>query len=404
MKSIIRRGAEATATLMSGLQTAVPALLLLPVTPVLLLLLPLFPEAVRPVRSLANAERERVGAKLAVVVSSPYRRAEGGHRQRVRTVGRDPALWRDIAWLFTHGGTGTFGGLIAVALWPAVVSSVTLPLYWWQFPPGTFTAVLVPLWNWPQALTLPFAQAVLYAAAVYWLVPLGARGQLRMASSLLRTTERTSQSERIERLTRTRSEALESHGAELRRIERDLHDGTQAQLVSVAVRLGLLEHALTTDPATAQSLVREARSGVEESLTELRGVVRGIYPPILTDRGLVGAVHALAGGQHIPVDVRIPDGLSRPAAPIEAAAYFVIAESLTNVAKHSTADHAEVTVERVGTALRVRVHDNGQGGVDESGGSGVLGIRRRVAALDGTTRITSPADEGTTIEVLLPCE
>lgn len=403
MRKAIKRSADATALLFGGLRTASPAVLGIAVMPLLLLVLPLLPEAVEPVRLLADAERARAGSKLGREVQRPYRRRDGGYWQRSRTILRDPATWRDFAWVVAHGVTGVLMGILAVALWPAVVSSLTTPLYWWAFPRGTFTAGAVEVNTWPQALTFPLAQAALYAAMVWWLIPAAARCQLWLAETLLRPTEHTLLTEQIERLTETRTEALESHGAELRRIERDLHDGVQAQLVSVAVRLGLAERALGPDPESARSLLRDARGVIEDSLGNLRGVIRGIYPPILADRGLGGAVRALATGQRVPVSVSIPDDLPRPPAPVEAAAYFVIAESLTNVTKHSTAGHAEVTVETDAGRLRVVVRDDGQGGAEETGGSGLLGIRRRVAALDGSARIDSPVNEGTTIEVLLPC-
>ncbi|ONI92444.1 histidine kinase [Saccharothrix sp. ALI-22-I] len=410
MRTAIRRSADATAVLLSGLPTALPALIGLLAVPVLVLVLPFAPEVIRPLRSLAGMERSRVGRVLGHDIPEPYLRLDGDRWQRFRTVVRDPATRRDLGWLFAHGAGGTFLGVTAVALWPAIVFSLTTPLYWWLFPPATMTAALVELRTWPQALTLPFVQAVLYSAALYRLVPVIARGQTRLAQSLLGPTDRALLAQQVERLTETRTEALESHGAELRRIERDLHDGVQAQLVAVAVRLGLTERALSTTAATAAteqttalSLVRDARTGIEDSLANLRGVIRGIYPPILADRGLGGAVQALAGGQRIPVSVSISDNLPRPPAPIEAAAYFVVAESLTNVTKHSTAQHAEVVVDGDGTHLRIIVRDNGQGGASSAGGSGLLGIQRRVAALDGSARIDSPVDGGTTIEVLLPC-
>ncbi len=407
MQTAIKHGADATVILVKGLRTAVPALFGVVTAPLLLVALPMFPRAVEPIRSLANVERARVGRYAERTVENPYRRCEGRHWQRVRATLGDPALWRDLVWLVVHGIGGTIMGLLAAALWPATVTSLLLPLYWWVFPPGTFTAVLVELRTWAQALTLPFLRAVLYAAVVCWVVPLWARGQLHVARWLLGPTCRARRVEEIDRLARSRSEALESHGAELRRIERDLHDGTQAQLVSVAVRWGIAERVLSTDPDTALTLLREARGGIEDSLTDLRSVIRSIHPPILTDRGLAGAVRTLAGGHHIPVSVRIPDELPRLSSSVEAVAYFVIAEALTNVTKHSRADHAAVDVDHVvdseGARLRIRVEDNGRGGVDETAGTGLLGIRRRVAALDGEFRLSSTVGEGTVIEVSLPC-
>jgi signal transduction histidine kinase len=409
MRNPLTRSARATSVLLGGLGTALPALfglfgvLFAAVCCVLLFGLPLLPKAVVPLRALARAERERVGRELGHHIPEPYRPLVGRWPRQVRTVLRDPATWRDLVWLLEHAVVGGFGGLLAVALWPSILVSLTTPLWWRLLPPGTVTGMAVPLYTWPQALTLPFAQAVVEAALVYRLVPAFARGQLLLADLLLRPTDRALLTEQVERLTETRTEALEAHGAELRRIERDLHDGIQAQLVSVAVRLGLAERAFSAEPATALSLLRDARTGIEDSLGNLRGVIRGIYPPILADRGLSGAVHALADGQRVPVEVSVPDDLPRSPAAVEAAAYFVVAESLTNVTKHSTAERAEVTVEGDGASLRIVVRDDGQGGADQTDGTGLLGIQRRVAALDGSTRIDSPVGGGTTIEVLLPC-
>jgi signal transduction histidine kinase len=265
-------------------------------------------------------------------------------------------------------------------------------------------AAFVPLTSWPEALTLPFAEAALYAAILWWLVPRLASGQLRLAARLLGPADRAELAQRVQQLTESRAGALEAHAAELRRIERDLHDGTQAHLVSVAVRLGLAERSFAAEPETALKLLHEARDGVEDVLGHLRTVIRGIYPPILADRGLAGAVAGLAGGQRIPVIVEIPPGLPRLPAAVEAAAYYITAEALTNVAKHSGATRATVCIARDGPALRIVVEDNGSGGADPGRGTGLPGIRRRVAALDGTARIRSPAGRGTTIEVELPCD
>lgn len=403
-RAVVRRSAAATGRLVGGLRTALPALFLgfpgVSVLGVFCLFgigLPWLPDAIRPLRALADLERRRVGD-----IQRPYRPADGSWSRRSRQILTDPATWRDLAWLAVHGLTGMLAAVLAVGLWPAVGYTLTLPLWWWAAPPGAVSA-FVPLTTWPQALTLPFTQAAVQLAVLIFLVPVMARGQAGLARRLLSPTSRTRLEETVERLTETRTEALEAHGAELRRIERDLHDGTQAQLVSVVVRLGLAERGFTSDPDTSLSLLREARDGIEDALANLRGVIRGIYPPILADRGLAGSVRALAGGHRRPVSIHVPDDLPRLPAAVEAAAYFVIAESLTNVARHSRADHAEVTVAVAGETLRITVRDNGIGGADPDSGSGLSGIRRRVAALDGTTTLASPVGEGTTVEVELPC-
>ncbi|MEU9285080.1 histidine kinase, partial [Streptomyces sp. NPDC048275] len=201
--------------------------------------------------------------------------------------------------------------------------------------------------------------------------------------------------------------------------ERDLHDGTQARLVSLSMRIGIAKRAYDRDPEAARKLLDDAQDQAEEALTELRHVVRGIHPPILTDRGLAGAVRALAASSGLDVTV-VVDGLedgaqsgSRAPAAIEAAAYFVVAEALTNAAKHSGSDRAEIRLARIPGGLRVQVRDAGQGGAGgtsqafgsggEAGGSGLLGMQRRVAALDGTLLMTSPVGGPTVIEVELPC-
>jgi signal transduction histidine kinase len=407
MRAAITRSLRATRILATGMGSAVPALLGLPVLLLvaamclLIVGLPTLPEALRVQRVLTRSERNRAAAALGHLIPAPYRPVRGGWRERLVIMLRDPSTWRDLIWQTVHGCLGLLFGFFAIALWPALVIEVTMPVWWWLFPRGTVSA-FVPITTWTQALTLPFGQSALAVAALLWLVPLFARFQLWLAENLL-GPDRAELTERVEQLTETRTEALEAHGAELRRIERDLHDGVQAHLVAIAVRLGLAERAFTGEPDTALRLLQDARGGIEDTLGQLRGVIRGIYPPILSDRGLGGAVHALAGGQRVAVAVHMPADLPRAPAAVEAAAYFVVAESLTNVSKHSSADHVDLTIARDGTTLRIMVRDNGDGGADPAAGSGLVGIQRRVAALDGRTSIASPAGAGTTIEVELPC-
>ncbi|BBJ46310.1 hypothetical protein SSPO_090280 [Streptomyces antimycoticus] len=227
--------------------------------------------------------------------------------------------------------------------------------------------------------------------------------------------------ERVAELAETRAGAIAAHGAELRRIERELHDGTQARLVSLSLRIGLAKRAYDRDPTAARRMLDDAQDLAEEALTELRQMVRGMHPPVLTDRGLGGAVRALAASSALDVTVRVDgleDGTRAPAA-VEAAAYFVVAEALANVARRSGADRAEARLARTPSGLWVSVRDEGRGdaeavagasgagetgGADSSGGgSGLLGIRRRVAALDGTVTVTSPRDGATVVTVELPC-
>jgi signal transduction histidine kinase len=206
---------------------------------------------------------------------------------------------------------------------------------------------------------------------------------------------------RIEVLETTRAGAVDVQESELRRIERDLHDGAQARLVALGMNLGLAEQKLAGDPEAARDLVAEARAGVEQALRELRGLARGVHPPVLTDRGLEAAIASLAHASAIPVEITA-DVPERPPAVVETAAYFVVAEALANAAKHSGATQIEVRLARQPSTLVVEVVDDGRGGADASG-SGLTGLRRRVEALDGTLSIASPSGGGTTLRVELPC-
>ena len=206
---------------------------------------------------------------------------------------------------------------------------------------------------------------------------------------------------RIRELEETRAGAVDVQETELRRIERDLHDGAQARLVALGMSLGMAEEKLRTDPEAAQVLLAEARSGAREALEELRDLARGIHPPILTDRGLEAAVAALAVRSPVPValTVGVPGRLTPP---VETAAYFVVAEALTNAIKHADATRVEVRIWRTNGTLVVEIEDDGKGGADPAG-SGFTGLRQRVGALDGTLRVASPAGGPTTVRTELPC-
>jgi signal transduction histidine kinase len=206
---------------------------------------------------------------------------------------------------------------------------------------------------------------------------------------------------RIERLERTRAGVVDVQETELRRIERDLHDGAQARLVALGMSLGLAEQRLADDPEGARELVAEARAGLSEALRELRDLARGIHPPILTDRGLPAAIAALADRSPVAIDVEA-DVPERPTAAVETAAYFVVAEALANAAKHAGATSVQVRIDRRGDVLSIHVEDDGRGGADPDG-HGLRGLRRRVEALDGTFSVASPAGGPTIVQVELPC-
>ena len=206
---------------------------------------------------------------------------------------------------------------------------------------------------------------------------------------------------RIEILESTRAGAVDAQETELRRIERDLHDGAQARLVSLGMSLGLAEQHLENDPEAVRTLIAEARLGAAEALEELRDLARGIHPPILADRGLEAAVAALIARSPLPVSmsVAVP---SRPAGAVETAAYFTVSEGLANAIKHAGATHVDVRIELSDGVLVAEVADDGHGGADDAGG-GLRGLRQRIEALDGRLHISSPDGGPTTMQAVIPC-
>jgi signal transduction histidine kinase len=395
MRETVRQAARATAGLVMSAALAFGTILFITVlliTATLTLAVVgagLLPETVLLIRRIAGAKRNLVAQWTGKVIPEAYQPIEGPLRQRLRTAVRGPGTLGDLLWMISHYVYG-FLGLLTAPLW-----LLGLPV------DGVRQGLLG---RSPLVLPLIGRLADLDAA---W------------STALLKPSPEALLAVRIEELTETRAGAIAAHGAELRRIERDLHDGTQARLVSLSMRIGIAKRAYERDPETALKLLEDAQSQAEEALTELRHVVRGIHPPILTDRGLAGAVRALAASSGLDVTV-VVDGLedgaqsgSRAPAAVEAAAYFVVAESLTNAAKHSGSERAEVRLVRMRGGLSVRVADEGRGGAGgtsqafgsggEGGGSGLLGMQRRVAALDGTLLMTSPVGGPTVIEVELPC-
>ncbi len=207
---------------------------------------------------------------------------------------------------------------------------------------------------------------------------------------------------RVDELTRTRSGAVDVQAAELRRIERDLHDGAQARLVALSIQLGRAEERLSEKgSADDLELVRKAKAEATAAIAELRDLSRGISPPVLADRGLEAAVQSLAdrAGARVSVNAEIP---RRPPPAVENAAYFVVAEALTNAAKHAPGASVRVTIWTEHRELGIVVADDGLGGA-EPAGNGLTGLRKRVEALDGWLQVSSPAGEGTTLRAMLPC-
>jgi signal transduction histidine kinase len=209
--------------------------------------------------------------------------------------------------------------------------------------------------------------------------------------------------QRVDRLDRTRSDATSTAVAELRRIERDLHDGAQARLVAVGMSLRAAEQLMPASPEAALALIGEARETSSRALADLRDLVRGIYPPVLADRGLADAVRTLALDTPLTVETDITLS-GEPPMPIAAAVYFGIAEIMTNAVRHSGADKVEIGIGYAGGLLRATVTDDGAGGADPSRGTGLAGVERRLATFDGVLAVNSPAGGPTIVAIEVPCE
>ncbi|MFD9890017.1 sensor histidine kinase [Amycolatopsis sp. NPDC059027] len=397
-----RRVWSSFASLAIGFLTAMASWLVvcaLLICTLLVFTLPLLPLLMTAVRRLIAVDRWRVSRYTGRQVPERYQELSGPFLGRVVTVLSDPATRRDLLWLLVHPLLGIPLSVLTIGLPGAAVQNFITSLVWWLVPGGMKSSFGLPVTSWPEA-ALNLGIAVAAALVSCLVLPLLATGEAHLARALL-SPPKASMAQRVAELTATRAAALEAHGAELRRIERDLHDGTQNRLVAVVMMLGIAERGLRRDPASALPLVLKAQNAASDAIAELRDVVRSIHPPVLEDRGLDGAVDALAARSPIPCTVDV-ESLRRLPAAVEAAAYFVVAEALTNVAKHSGAEHASVRLAIRGDVLTVEVTDDGHGGADEDGGTGLNGIRRRVEAFDGHTELSSPVGGPTVLRAVLP--
>jgi signal transduction histidine kinase len=365
----------------------------------------LLPLVTMLIRLRADAGR-RIGGWWGVPIARPYRPRPAKARligwRAYRWLVTDPATWRDLAWLAP-------GAVVGLGLG---IGSLVIPLY------GVEGIVLLPLWIWlgtgwygygvvwpiesvsDGLLSLP--QGALILAIGLAAAPYLRRFDALFGRLFLAPTRNADLRLRVDQLTVTRADTVDAQAAELRRIERDLHDGAQARLVSLGMTIGLAEEMVARDPEKAKQLLAEAREVSSTALVELRHLVRGIHPPVLAERGLGGAVRALAFNLRIPTSVD-SDVTERLDTPVESAAYFAIAEALANAAVHSAATFAYVSIKRADDRLRMEVGDDGHGGADPGAGTGLRGIERRLAAFDGTMTLSSPPGGPTIVTMELPC-
>ncbi|MDX3752570.1 sensor histidine kinase [Streptomyces sp. AK08-02] len=359
--------------------TPLPVLLTLVVTPL-----------------LTAGQRRRYRALVGKDLPRP---AVNGQSVVRRLTGR--ALWRQVCYHAVAGPLLAVLDLGVLAVWAAAVVAASIYVWIWALPS-----------QWRVTDLGYTTQAAYITAGGLALLFLGPRltGALvrletRAAELLLGPSRTEKLARRVVDLAESRAGVLAAADAERRRIERDLHDGAQQRLVSLAVNLGLARATLGDLPEEARKVIDEAHREAKEAIAELNDLVRGLHPAVLEDRGLDAALSGVAARLPIPVRVAV-DLPQRPSPTVEAVAYFVVSEALTNVVKHAQATRADVTVERIGETLLVVVADDGAGGADlavAGDGTGLAGLAKRVASVDGTFSCRSPAGGPTVITVELPC-
>ena len=356
-------------------------------------------------RLVARVERRRVTVGTPErLLAHPYRPLRGSVAAILRAEFVDESRWRDALYVAVNFPLVIIEFVVILAMWVLALSLLTMPLWYDAVPGASLVTWLDPLSGHEAPLV------VLRALAGAALLPVAASlSQLVMAlhravvAGLLCTSESRELRRQVATLKESRSAVIDVEASELHRIERDLHDGAQQRLVMLTIDLGLASERMDTDPEAAKQLVLEGQEQARQALAELRSLVRGIAPSILLDRGLVPALGSIAAAGPVPTVVRsdLPPGERLPAA-IERAAYFVVAEALANVAKHSGASSCEVRCRRERSHLIVEVWDDGAGGATVEPGGGLSGLASRVAGVDGTLTVSSPIGGPTLVHAELP--
>jgi signal transduction histidine kinase len=341
-------------------------------------------------RLVARLERRRARfADPQPLLAHPYRPLRGDLLTLIRAEFADEARWRDVLYVGVNFPLVVLEFVLIVALWGLTITLLVAPVTLTGVPATwTWLAVLGGVVLLPIAASLTQLVAVLHRA---------------VTAGLICTSETRELRREVETLRESRSAVLDAEAGELRRIERDLHDGAQQRLVMLTIDLGLAAERIDTDASGAKELVLDARAEAQQALAELRSLVRGIAPAILLDRGLVPAIESISIRGAVPTSVRseLPVGERLPDA-IERAAYFVVAEALVNVAKHSGATRSEVRCRREAGNLVVEVWDDGQGGAVVSPAGGLAGLAGRVEGVDGRFNVSSPAGGPTLVSATIP--
>jgi signal transduction histidine kinase len=349
---------------------------------------------------MGRAERARFGLLLGTdIPATPLPGGGKGWPRRMWAPLTSAAAWRSALYGLIRFPLSTLQFVLVTVMWSTGLVLITAPAYVGALPGGG-AHIAGHLIRYPGSLTA----AVLAGLVLLLASPALTRGMAAADAAVARALLGSGREEltaRIGELETSRAKVMDAAEVERMRIERDLHDGAQQRLVSLAMELGRAKAKFGTDPEAAAAIVGQAHEQAKEALVELRNLVRGVHPPVLSDRGLDAALSGLAALSPVPVTVSV-ELPARPPAAIEAIAYFVVAEALTNIAKHAHAHHARVLVVGVADQLSVEITDDGVGGADPAG-QGLSGLAARVAGVDGQFRVTSPAGGPTTLEVTLPC-
>ncbi|MFI6420026.1 sensor histidine kinase [Streptomyces sp. NPDC050842] len=369
---------------------------------------PILAGALAMCRGFGTVERARARALLDLDVRAPepVRGKTGGAFSWMGAMLKSGASWRHLLYALLHMPWAVFGFSVSVALWAWGWSLFTYPLWQWVFPAwiGQDGIQLYGDATHQMYLDNGFEVAVTSLIGLLFVLigPWVLRGIVAvdrfLVAGLLGPSRLAS---RVTELESDRGVVVDTAAADLRRIERDLHDGPQARLASLAMDLGLAKEKLAEDPKAAATMVDEAHGEVKVALQELRALARGIHPAVLTDRGLDAALSSVASRCSVPVSVDV-DLPARPVAAIEGIAYFAVSELLRNVTEHSRARRAWVDVWRAGDRLMLQVRDDGVGGAEAAAGRSLAGLSERVGAVDGVLATDSPAGGPTTVTVELP--
>lgn len=354
------------------------------------------------VRAFADWRRVLAAEWGGVRIPPAYRPLPEDANPWARTFGMlgDPATWRDLRWLPVDMTAGFVTALLPAVLLFYPLEGFAIAAGLWRVLPDGYWYGFVQVEGQASALGAAALGLVLLFLA-HFSTPRLLQVHFQLTRAVLGAGQ-AELSERVRVLTETRQDAVDTSAAELRRIERDLHDGAQARLVAMGMDLGTIEMLVDKDPEKAKQLVAQARRSSADALDELRDLVRGIHPPVLAERGLGDAVRALA--LRLPVASEVNVELSgRAEAPVESAAYFAVSEVLTNAVKHADADRIWIDLHHTEGRLRVTVTDNGRGGAVIGAGSGLAGIERRLGTFDGVLAVSSPAGGPTMVTMEIPC-